>query len=194
MLPAGGRKGYGIMTERKPDTVSGSFSAKETAYLGMMLAFALILGYAESLLPFSFGIPGIKLGLPNLAVVLLLYRSGVRRAFWIDLLRILLNGFLFGNLYGILYSLAGGLLSFLVMVAAKETGRFRFGLSVTGVSIAGGVFHNAGQIAVAAFVVETAGLYYYLPPLLAAGAGTGFLIGLVSERILITTGKKRDGL
>ena len=128
------------------------------------------------------------------SVVLLLYRSGVRRAFWIDLLRILLNGFLFGNLYGILYSLAGGLLSFLVMAAAKETERFRFGLSVTGVSIAGGVFHNAGQIAVAAFVVETAGLYYYLPPLLAAGAGTGFLIGLVSERILITTWKKRDGL
>lgn len=182
------------MRERKSDVAPGSSSAKETAYLGMMLAFALILGYVESLLPLSFGIPGVKLGLPNLAVVLLLYRAGVRRAFWVDLLRILLNGFLFGNLYGILYSLAGGLLSFFVMAAAKGTKRFPFGFSVTGVSIAGGVFHNVGQIAVAAFVVETAGLYYYLPPLLAAGVGTGFLIGLVSERILIRTGKKQDGV
>ena len=127
------------------------------AYPGMMLAFALILGYVETLIHMPIGIPGIKLGLT-------LYQSGVRKAFLIDVLRIFLSGFLFGSLYGILYSLAGGLLSFLVMAAAKKLRCF----GISGVSMAGGVFHNVGQIAMAAFVVETRGLYYYLPPLLIA--------------------------
>ena len=81
----------------------------------MVLAFALILGYIESLIPFSFGIPGIKLGLANLAVLITLYRSGVKEAILVDLLRIVLSGFLFGNLYSILYSLSGGMLSFSAM-------------------------------------------------------------------------------
>lgn len=156
-------------------TESGSM-----ADLGMMLAFALVLAYVESLLPFTFGIPGVKLGLANLAVVLTLYRAGARQAFLVSMLRIVLSGFLFGNLYGILYSLAGGLLSFQAMYLAKKTKCF----SLSGVSIAGGVFHNIGQIAVAAFVVETKGLYYYLPFLLAAGVATGFLIGMVSGQVL----------
>ena len=125
----------------------------------MVLAFALILGYIESLIPFSFGIPGIKLGLANLAVLITLYRSGVKEAILVDLLRIVLSGFLFGNLYSILYSLAGGMLSFAAMVFARKTRR----LSIYGVSITGGIFHNIGQIGVAAFVVETKGLYYYMP-------------------------------
>lgn len=158
----------------------GQKKRKHPAYLGMILAFALILGYVESLIPFSFGVPGMKLGLANLAVLLTLYQSGTGEAFLIDLLRIVLSGFLFGNLYGILYSLAGGILSFAAMVFAKRTGR----LSICGVSIAGGVFHNVGQISVAAFVVETKGLYYYMPPLLIAGVVTGFLIGVLSGQIV----------
>ena len=150
------------------------------AYPGMMLAFALILGYVETLIPMPIGIPGIKLGLANLAVLLTLYQSGVRKAFLIDVLRIFLSGFLFGSLYGILYSLAGGLLSFLVMAAAKKLRCF----GISGVSMAGGVFHNVGQIAMAAFVVETRGLYYYLPPLLIAGVITGFLNGTLGGQIL----------
>lgn len=145
----------------------------------MFLAFALILGYVEMLIPISFGIPGMKLGLANLAVLLALYRFGIKEAFLIDILRIVLSGFLFGNLYGILYSLAGGILSFLIMTLAKKTGRF----GMSGVSMAGGVFHNIGQLAVAALVVETKGIFYYLPPLLVAGVITGFLIGMLAQQI-----------
>lgn len=146
----------------------------------MFLAFALILSYVEALLPFSFGIPGIKLGLANLAVLLVLYRLGIKEAFLTDILRIILNGFLFGNLYSIIYSMAGGVLSFLVMSTLKKTKRF----SIVGVSMAGGVFHNIGQLFVAAFVVETIGIFYYIPPLLIAGIVTGLLIGLLSQQIL----------
>lgn len=146
----------------------------------MLLAFALILGYVETLIPFSFGIPGIKLGLANLAVLLALCLIGTKEAFLIDVLRIVLSGFLFGNMYSILYSLAGGLLSFFVMYLAKKTHR----LGIPGVSVSGGIFHNIGQLAVAAFVVETKGIFYYLPPLLISGVVTGLLIGIVSDQVL----------
>ncbi len=154
--------------------------SEKTAALGVLLAFALILGYVETLIPFSFGVPGMKLGLANLAVVLTLYLSGVKEAFWIDILRIVLSGFLFGSMYSLLYSLAGGMLSFAAMAFAKKTG----GFGVCGVSMTGGVFHNIGQLAVAAFVVETKGIFYYLPPLLVSGTVTGMLTGIISGQTL----------
>lgn len=149
------------------------------AGMGMLLAFALILSYVESLIPFSFGIPGIKLGLANLAVVVGLYLIGTKEAFLIDFMRILLVGFLFGNLYSILYSLAGGMVSFLVMALCKRLNAF----SVKGVSMAGGVSHNVSQLAVAALVVETGSVIYYFPALLVAGLVTGFLIGVIAEQV-----------
>lgn len=158
---------------------------KRIAGLGLFLAFALILGYVEALLPVSFGIPGVKLGLANLAVLFVLYLRGIRDACIIDVLRILLSGFLFGNLYSILYSMAGGLLSFLVMVLLKKSGSF----SIVGVSVAGGVFHNLGQLAVAVLVVETIGIFYYVPPLLLAGVLTGFLIGFLAKQLLDRAGQ-----
>lgn len=148
--------------------------------LGMLLAFALILGYVETLIPFPFGVPGMKLGLANLAVLLTLYLSGGRAAFLIDLLRIVLSGFLFGSMYSLLYSLAGGILSFAAMLLMKKAK----GFGISGVSMAGGVFHNIGQLAVAAFVVETKGIFYYLPLLLVSGIVTGLLIGIISEQTL----------
>lgn len=151
----------------------------QAALLGLFLAFALILSYVESLIPITIGVPGVKLGLANLAVVLVLYLYGAKEAFLVDVLRILLTGFLFGNLFGILYSLAGGLFSFLVMWLCKKCQRFGF----YGVSLAGGVAHNMGQLMVAAFVVETRGIYYYLPALLIAGCVMGFLIGLLAVRM-----------
>lgn len=153
---------------------------KRTARLGLFLAFALILGYVEALLPLSVGIPGIKLGLANLAVLLALYRMGAKAAFLTDVLRIILNGFLFGSLYGILYSMAGGILSFFVMAGLKKTGYF----GILGVSMAGGVSHNIGQLLVAAFVVETVGIFYYIAPLLIAGVVTGCLIGILTEQLM----------
>ena len=139
---------------------------RRTAELGLMLAIALILSYVESLIPFSFGIPGIKLGLPNLIVLLLLYEKpktgGKREALLVNSLRIVLSGFLFSNLYG------------------RRTRRF----SMVGVSVLGGVFHNVGQLLVAMAVVETFAVSYYAPFLLVAGTVTGAVLGIVGITLL----------
>ncbi|MDE6663219.1 MAG: Gx transporter family protein [Lachnospiraceae bacterium] len=153
---------------------------KKTVTLGFLLALSMILSYIESVLPLSIGIPGIKLGLPNLIVVILLYLYGEKEALAVNILRIVLSGFMFGNLFAILYALAGALFSFTVMFIMKKTNVF----SIVGVSIGGGVFHNIGQLIVAMFVVETYAPIFYLPVLLAAGVATGFIIGLISMRLM----------
>ncbi len=149
---------------------------RETVELGFFLAVALILSYIEALIPFSFGIPGIKLGLPNLVVVMLLYRNGTRDALLVNLARIFLAGFLFSSLYAILYALAGAVLSFLAMLIGKRSGCF----SAVGVSVLGGVFHNIGQTVVAMFVVETFSIAFYAPFLIVAGTVTGALLGMTA--------------
>lgn len=154
---------------------------KKTAYLGLFLALALICSYIESLIPFYFGIPGAKLGLTNIVVILMLYHMDAKSAFTVSMLRILLAGLLFGNMFSILYSLAGGILSFLCMVLLKRTGRFK----IISVSAAGGVTHNLGQIIVAAAVVENMNLFYYYPILLTAGVVTGIVIGVAAQEILL---------
>ncbi|MCM1049391.1 MAG: Gx transporter family protein [Clostridiales bacterium] len=153
---------------------------KKYVTLGFLLAASMILAYIESLIPFTIGIPGIKLGLPNMAVVLLLYTYGYKEALSVNLLRILLTGFLFGNMYSIIYALAGALCSFLLMLLFKKISAF----SVIGVSIIGGVAHNIGQTLVAMIVVENFAPLFYLPILLIAGIVTGFLIGVVSMRVM----------
>ena len=150
------------------------------AYLGVFLALALICSYVESLIPFYFGIPGVKLGLTNIVVVLLLYLVGAREALLISVARVLLAGFLFGNMFSIIYSLAGALLSFAVMALLKNTGKF----GVLPISISGGIFHNVGQLIVAMLVVETFSVGYYFPVLLVAGLITGLVIGIVSAEML----------
>ncbi len=157
----------------------------KTAYMGVLLSFALILSYVESLIPFSFGVPGVKLGLANLAVLLSLYWYGWKEAAALNAMRVLLAGFLCGNLFMIMYSMAGAVCSFAIMQFLKKTGKF----SITGVSMAGGVCHNAGQAAVAFFVTETAGVFYYVPALMAAGLLTGMLIGIAAGEVIRYTGK-----
>lgn len=151
-----------------------------TAYLGLLLAFALILSYIETLIPFQTGIPGIKLGLANIAVVLCLYLFGWREAMFLSVVKALLSGFMFGSLSMIIYSAAGAFLSALVMIGLKRTGWFH----VPVVSGAGGVFHNLGQLFVAGLVIETYGVVYYMPILMVAGLGTGIVIGMVSSLVL----------
>lgn len=150
------------------------------AYFGVFVALALIFSYVESLIPFHIGIPGVKLGLANLIVVIALYKSDVKTALLLSVVRVLLSGFLFGNLASILYSLAGGLLSLAVMALLKR----REGFSVIGVSVAGGVFHNVGQLIVAAIVVQTYSIAGYFPVLLVAGVLTGFVIGVVASEMI----------
>lgn len=150
------------------------------AYFGVFTALALIFSYVETLIPINFGIPGVKLGLANLIIVIVLYQTGWREALLLSVTRIVLAGFLFGSLFSILYSLAGGLLSLAVMAFIK---RYK-GFSVIGISIAGGVSHNVGQLAVAMLAVSTWQIGYYLPVLLIAGLLTGALIGFVSREVL----------
>lgn len=154
--------------------------------MGVFLALALICSYVESLIPISFGIPGVKLGLTNIVVVLMLYCIGAKEALAVSVCRIVLAGFLFGNFFSILYSLAGGLLSFLIMWAVKRTGK----LGILPVSVCGGIFHNIGQLAVAALVVENYNVFYYLPVLLLAGAATGLAIGVVAQELIIRIGDR----
>ena len=148
--------------------------------MALFVALAMIFSYLEFLLPLPIPFPGIKLGLANLAIVVPLYLWGLFPALAISLLRIALVGITFGSLATILYSLFGALLSLAVMAGLKKWNVF----SVTGVSMAGGVCHNIGQLAAAALIVENIRLFYYLPVLLAAGALTGFAIGAVSAQVL----------
>ena len=154
--------------------------AKHTAILGLMVALAFTLSYLESLLPINLGIPGVKLGLANLVVVIVLYTLKPGEAFAIAMVRILLAAATFGNPYSLAYSLCGGLLSFTVMLLMKKTN-----LSVIGVSILGGVSHNLGQILIAAVLMGTTKIVYYFPVLLVAGLITGFLLGGISHIILL---------
>ncbi len=148
--------------------------------MALFVALAMIFSYLEFLLPLPIPFPGIKLGLANLAIVVPLYLWGFFPALAISLLRIALVGITFGSLATILYSLFGALLSLAVMAGLKKWNIF----SVTGVSMAGGVCHNIGQLAAAALIVENIRLFYYLPVLLAAGALTGFAIGAISAQVL----------
>ncbi|MCI6421302.1 MAG: Gx transporter family protein [Blautia sp.] len=159
---------------------------RKTAYLGLFSAAAILFGYVESLFPVFLGIPGIKLGLANLVTVFLLYQFSWKEAALVSLVRIFVTGFLFGNLFSILFSLAGAAFSLAVMVFLKKKGDFSPG----GVSVAGGVAHNVGQILVAVFAVENINLFYYLPFLLIAGLAAGFLMGILAGEVLKRINRK----
>lgn len=167
--------------KERPDIVGGDIKVKNrVAFFGVFTALALIFSYIETLVPISFGIPGVKLGLANLIIVIALYKIPLREVYVLSIVRVLLSGVLFGNYFSIAYSLAGGLLSLTVMALLKKVG----GFSVIGISIAGGVCHNIGQLVVAMIVVETFAMSYYMPVLLVAGLITGFLIGVVADQVL----------
>ena len=162
--------------------------AKRVSLCGLMIALAMILSYIESLVPLSFAVPGIKMGLPNIVIVFSLYKLGPADAIIISAVRVTLNSILFGNMYSFMYSIAGAGLSFAVMLLMKKTRKF----STVGVSVAGGVCHNLGQILVAALVLETGGLMYYFPALCISGAVAGICIGavagLLADRIKVYGG------
>ncbi len=152
---------------------------RKIAYLGLLIALAFIFSYVESLIPVHSGIPGAKLGLANLVIIVALYTLNDGDAFLLSMIRIVLTGFTFGSMAAMLYSLAGGIMSLLVMVAAKRTKR----LTLTGVSVLGGIFHNVGQILMAILVLDTPILVYYLPALLLAGSLSGVAIGVLGAAV-----------
>ena len=153
---------------------------KKIANMAMLVVIAMIFSYVESLIPINFGVPGMKLGIANLVTVTGIYFLALPELLLVIIMRILLIGFMFGNGMSILYSLAGGILSVFVMIALKKAK----GFSEVGISIGGGIAHNIGQLIVATVVVENVKLVYYLPALVIAGTITGFLIGILSKRML----------
>ena len=146
----------------------------------MLTALAFILGYLETLLPLSIAIPGAKLGLANLVVLTALYKLGYKDAFLLNIIRILLAAFTFGNMMSFTMSLTGGMFSYIVMAIAKKTGK----VSILFVSILGGVTHNLGQIAAAVIVVKNIYVLAYFPFLLVVGMISGTLIGIVGNILI----------
>lgn len=151
-------------------------NVKKLTFLSISVALAMILSFVESQIPPFVAVPGVKIGLSNIVTVFLLYSYGWREAGSVSLIRVVLSSILFGSFVSLLYSISGAVLSFLVMLGLKKTNWF----SVVGVSVAGGVFHNAGQIACACIVMENAAIASYLPPLIISGTVAGVAVGLLS--------------
>ena len=153
---------------------------KKVAFLGMCIALSMILSFVESQIPPLMAVPGVKMGLPNIVMVFMLYKIGAKETAIVSILRVFLVGLLFGSFVSTLYSLVGAALSLIGMILLKKTNLFA---PIT-VSVAGGILHNIGQIATACLVMETAQIAYYLPVLLISGTVAGILIGLTAAMIL----------
>lgn len=148
--------------------------------LSALIAVAMILSYVESMIPAFVAVPGVKMGLSNIATVFALYFLGWPYAICVSLVRVCLSALLFGNVVGLIYSLSGAALALLVMILLKNFDLF----SNVGVSVAGGVCHNAGQIIAACIIMKTAGISLYLIPLVISGTVSGILIGVVSGMLV----------
>ena len=154
---------------------------KKIAFLGVITSVALILAYVEAILPPIYAaVPGIKVGLPNIVIIFILYRYGVKEAVMVSGVRLLIVALLFGNVMTLAYSTAGAVLSLLVMSLLKKIDSF----STVGVSIAGAVSHNLGQIAVAVILLESVQISYYMIVLAVTGTVAGIFIGLAGNAIL----------
>lgn len=153
---------------------------RKVIHMGMLIALAMILSFIESQIPAFVAIPGMKIGLANIAIVFALYTLGFGSAVVVSLVRVVLSAILFGSAVSGLYSLAGALISLLGMALLKKTLFF----GVVGVSVSGAVLHNLGQIAVAWLILKTGALVYYLPFLLFSAVVGGVVIGLVAAIVI----------
>lgn len=156
--------------------------AKKITLLSLFCALAMIMSYIESFVPLQFG---IKVGLPNIIIIFILYRIGIREAIAVSLVRVLLVSLLFGNIMSLAYSLSGAVLSLSVMIILKSLNIF----SPIGVSVVGGITHNAAQIIVACIIMEVGQIAYYMPVLAVTGIVAGVLVGIAGS-ILINKVKR----
>ena len=154
--------------------------SKKVAVFALCVALAFTLSFLETMIPINIGVPGVKIGLANLVVVAALYLLDKKEAFAISMIRILISGLLFSGAFSLLYSFAGGILSFLVMLLAMKSKK----ISILGVSVLGATVHNIGQIIVAAIVMQTPRIVYYLPVLLLSGAAAGIVVGIISKIVV----------
>lgn len=155
-------------------------TTRQLVTLSALIAVAMILSYVESMIPAFVAVPGVKIGLSNIATVFALYALGWPYAICVSVVRVLLSALLFGNFVSLIYSLSGAALALAVMILLKKIDKF----STIGVSVAGGVCHNAGQILAACIVMETAAISVYLIPLIVSGTIAGVVIGLVSGNLV----------
>ena len=146
----------------------------------LLTALALVFSYIEFLIPFNLGIPGVKLGLANIVILIALFCLSTKHAFAVNVTRVLISCLLFSGLYGCMYAMAGALLSLSVMALLKKTGLF----SVTGISVAGAISHNFGQILMAALIVSNLNMFAYFPLLIFSGLVCGLINGFISHLIL----------
>ncbi len=149
---------------------------KKLVLLSFLLCLCLILSYIDSIIPYNFVIPGIKIGLCNIAIIFTIYKFSIQEAILISLLRVLIMGILFNNGLTFLYSLAGAILSLIVMTILKKINIF----DEYGVCVAGALSHNIGQLLCACFLLNTSTIIYYLPYLLLSGFFSGILVGILS--------------
>lgn len=150
--------------------------SKKISLLALFTAFAVILSYVETFIP-TIGIPGAKLGLANFAVIMVMYLLGNKEALIINVIRIIIIGIFFGNMFSICFSIAGALVSFIGMVILKSTKK----ISMITVAIIGGVLHNVGQIIIASVILKNTGIFTYVPVLIIVGVITGTVIGVLSN-------------
>lgn len=155
--------------------------SNKIAIIGMLTALAMVLGYVETLIPINLGVPGMKLGLANLIVIVAFYLFDVKMGVVVSLLRIVLIAMTFGNISMMLYSISGAALSLICMILVKQIKSF----SMVGISIIGGIMHNIGQIICASLVVRTNGVFTYLPVLMIAGVVSGMLIGIAASLVIV---------
>lgn len=155
-------------------------TTKQLVTLSALIAVAMILSYIESLIPAFVAVPGVKMGLSNIATVFALYALGWQYAICVSVVRVFLSALLFGNFVSLIYSLSGAALALALMILLKKLDRF----SSVGVSVAGGVGHNAGQIIAACIVMENAAISLYIIPLIISGTISGIVIGLVAGNLV----------
>lgn len=153
---------------------------RRIAQIGVLVSLAMVLSYLESLFPVFLAVPGIRIGLANIAIVFALYHLGFRAALGISVVRVVLSALLFGSVISMSYSLCGALISIAMMAILKRSGLF----GTVAVSVVGGVSHNLGQIAVACLILQTKAIAYYIPVLILSGVVSGVVIGKVSAVVI----------
>ena len=171
---------YYLLLYRRENTVKKKTNTKKLVLMALVASAAMVLSAIEMQIPAFTTIPGVKIGFANIAVIFALYRFGAREAMAISFVRIVTITMLFGNASTLIYSLAGAFLSFLVMLLLK---RFT-PLSAVSVSVAGGLFHNVGQIITACLIMETAAIALELPWLFLSGTIAGIAVGVAASFLI----------
>lgn len=163
---------------------------KKLVFIALLVAQALVLHVIEGMLPINFGIPGAKLGLANIVTLTALYFFSFREVLSIVVLKTIMTMLVGGSVSGFLYSLSGGLLSLLAMYMVYRFARLR--VSIIGISVVGAVFHNLGQLLMAALIIQNIKIVFYLPLLVVSAVGTGIFVGLASKYMIL--GMEKTGV